>query len=121
MIFLIVGLGSIGRKHLSTLNHYYPSSEILVVDPAYPPGKQTFDSITFLVGAQIPDSSSANDVAIVANWGPDHFNTFLALVDAGFKRIMIEKPLADSLYELMKIEEICFQKKASLFKHSQTK
>jgi predicted dehydrogenase len=110
MNFLLVGLGSIGRKHLVTLNHYYPSAKIFVVDPAYPPGEQTFNSITFLVSAEIPSSFSANDVAFVANWGPDHFNSFLALVDAGFKRIMIEKPLADSLYELMKIEEICFQK-----------
>jgi len=109
MNFLLVGLGSIGRKHLAALNHYYPNSEIFVVDPAYPPGKQTFNSIPFLVSAKIPVSISANDVAIVANWGPDHFKSFLELVNSGFKRILMEKPLADSLYELRKIEEICFQ------------
>ena len=110
MNFLLVGLGSIGRKHLTTLNHYYPNSEIFVVDPAYPLGKQTFKSIPFLVSAKVPVSISANDVAIVANWGPDHFKSFLELVNAGFKRILMEKPLADSLYELKKIKEICFQK-----------
>ena len=109
MNFLLVGLGSIGRKHLSSLNHFYPSAEIFVVDPAYTPGKQTINSISFLVSAKIPVSISANDIAIVANWGPDHFKSFLELVDVGFKRILIEKPLADSLYELGKIEEICFQ------------
>ena len=102
MNFLLIGLGSIGRKHLSALNHYYPNSEIFVVDPAYPLGKQALNSVTFLVSAEIPASSSANDVAIVANWGPDHFKFFLELVNAGFKRILMEKPLADSLYELNK-------------------
>jgi predicted dehydrogenase len=109
MNFLLIGLGSIGRKHLSALNHYYPYSEIFVVDPAYPPGRQTYNSVTFMVSKEIPASSSVNDVAIVANWGPDHFKSFLSLVEAGFKRILVEKPLADSLYELEKIREICFQ------------
>ncbi len=109
MNFLLVGLGSIGRKHLSSLNHYYPDADIFVIDPAYPPGNQTINSISFLVIEEIPFSISANDIAIVANWGPDHFNSFLELVEAGFTRILIEKPLADSLHELRKIEEICFQ------------
>ena len=109
MNFLLVGLGSIGRKHLSWLNHYYPNADIFVIDPAYPLGNQTIDSISFLVIEEIPFSISANDIAIVANWGPDHFKSFLELVNVGFKRILIEKPLADSLYELKKIEEICCQ------------
>jgi predicted dehydrogenase len=110
MNFLLVGLGSIGRKHLLTLNHYYPHSKIFVVDPAYLPGEQIFESITFSVCAEIPASISINGVAIVANWGPDHFKSFLALVEAGFTRILMEKPLADSLDELKIIKEICLQK-----------
>jgi predicted dehydrogenase len=112
--FLLVGLGAIGRKHLSSIKQYYPNCQVSVIDPAYSLGEQSIESITFLVRDRIPLSTSPNDVAIVANWGPDHFKTFVALVDAGFKRILIEKPLADSLYEVQKIGEICLARQIIL-------
>ncbi len=40
------------------------------------------------------DASSA--IAVIANWGPDHAATFHALVDAGIRRILCEKPMAHS-------------------------
>jgi predicted dehydrogenase len=109
--FLLVGLGSIGRKHLTSIHHYYPNSAISVIDPVYAVGEHSLQSISFLVKPQISPPTSSNDVAVIANWGPDHFKTFIALVDAGFKRILIEKPLADSLHELHRIREICHNNK----------
>lgn len=109
MNFLLVGLGSIGRKHLTTILRNYPGSNVVVVDPLYPLGQSTFEGSSYVVLPKISQVCSPSDVAIVANWGPDHFTTFLELVEAGFRRILIEKPLADSLYEVNMIRELCFE------------
>lgn len=114
MNFFLVGLGSIGRKHLAAIFKNFPETSVRAVDPIFTLGNQVLEGSPVTVMPEVSAPLTCTDVAIVANWGPDHFDSFLKLVQAGFKRILIEKPLADSLYEVNMIREICLEKEIIL-------
>lgn len=101
----VVGAGSIGRRHALSLARR--CERLIVVDPSaearhWVQSKvavpvlttSTLGSALEGVGADV-----ASAVAVIANWGPDHAGTFHALADAGFRRILCEKPMAHSPIE----------------------
>ena len=112
--FLIVGLGSIGRKHLSEVSKIYPSSKLFVIDPLLAPGEHSLNGISFQVLLRVEESLTDSDIGIISNWGPDHFKTINQLIAASYKRIIVEKPLADSLNEILQIQEICIKEEIVL-------
>lgn len=95
---VVVGLGSIGKKHADLLATL--ANTIFIIDPILKeltyaiPAKQLFSI------RDLPASVNSNDVAVVSNWGPDHFLTVVALVQLGYRNIVLEKPLVCSLREL---------------------
>jgi hypothetical protein len=48
---------------------------------------------------------SETDLAIIANWGPDHFEAIKQANNLGFKRIVLEKPMTSSLGTLFELKE----------------
>ena len=50
--------------------------------------------------SQLPNNEKF-DYGIVANWGPDHLSTAEMLIKLGCKRLIIEKPISNSLSELV--------------------
>ena len=102
-IGLLVGAGSMGKRHAKILIQKYP--QVIVVDRDLAIGDwvklelrdqdkyfQTLESA--LTGTT---ESSSQITAIIATQGPSHFPIFNQLVDAGVKRILCEKPLANSI------------------------
>ena len=102
-IGLLIGAGSMGKRHAKFLAQKY--SEVIVVDR-----DQTLEAwITQELRQQdvfFPNVESALSkigtmcsqvTAIIATLGPDHVSTFNRLVDAGVKRILCEKPLSNSI------------------------
>ena len=102
-IGLLVGAGSMGKRHAKILIQKYP--QVIVVDRDRAIGDwvklelrdqdrffQTLESAL----ADIAETSS-QITAIIATQGPSHFPIFNQLVDAGVKRILCEKPLANSI------------------------
>lgn len=100
---LLVGCGSIGKKHLQEMLPKF--DHVVVVDISE-------DALTWAVeegarvgGATVAVARSLDEVllqvpfhvATVANWGPDHVPTIRALQAAGQKNFVVEKPLADSI------------------------
>lgn len=102
-IGLLVGAGSIGKRHAKTLVNRY--QQVVVVDPSPAVGEWVRielreDDLHFknLSDAFGYVGDRANSVtAVIANLGPDHFQTFTALADFGIRRIFCEKPMAHSV------------------------
>lgn len=102
-IGLLVGAGSIGKRHARTLIRRY--AQVIVVDPSVAVGEwvqselrendlyfKTLDeALEFMTGR------GKSVTAVIANLGPDHFETFTKLADFGIQRIFCEKPMAHSI------------------------
>lgn len=103
--FLIVGLGSIGRRHLECLREIRPTADITVWrqyhrDTAVPDGA---NRVVF----SLEDALACKPVcAIVANPASMHVAAALALAESGV-HLMVEKPLSDSLQDVERLISIC--------------
>lgn len=100
---LLVGAGSIGKRHAKSLIRRYP--EVVIVDPSAIVGEwvraelrendlyfKTLDEALESIGGR-----AESVTAVIANLGPDHFETFTKLADFGIRRIFCEKPMAHSI------------------------
>jgi len=105
-IGILVGAGSIGKRHAKKLIELY--EQVIVVDPS--PSLSNWvetelrsqDLYFSDLGAALANiGSSANKTtAVIANLGPDHFSTFNQLADSGVRRILCEKPMAVSVKQI---------------------
>ena len=98
---LLIGYGSIGKRHGKLIGPRYDS--IAIVDQSPESRKR--------VSIDHPDATVAGNLdaldrigwewgdstGIIATWGPSHFEIFNELVDRGVKRILCEKPFANSV------------------------
>ena len=103
---LIVGLGSIGQRHLRLARKLLPDADIRVLRrqatsevPEYSNGcfSRIDEAIAF-----------APQIAVIANPAPFHIDTAQALANAGV-HLLIEKPLSDSLKGVGKLLETCHE------------
>jgi predicted dehydrogenase len=99
---ILVGYGSIGKRHASILNELV--SMLCIVDPKESerdqaaenyPNAMIFNSLDDAFQSGEIDLSAA--VAVIATWGPSHAELFKRLADQGVKRVLCEKPLASSV------------------------
>ena len=105
---LLVGCGSIGKKHLQELLPVFDSVTVVDINEdslswAKTEGNgrvATFNSLD-AVSAEI--SNSPFDIAVIANWGPDHVKTIRELLSFGQRNFVSEKPLADSIADVRAI------------------
>lgn len=106
--FLIVGLGSIGRRHLACLREISPDAEITVWrqyhrDGAVPDGA---DHVVLDLESALACKPGC---AIVANPAPFHLETAIALAEAGV-HLLVEKPLSDSIRDVDRLLSLCESK-----------
>jgi predicted dehydrogenase len=111
-IGLIVGVGSIGRKHAVVMAERY--EQLFVVDSSLTAqkwAKEHLPSHAKVFGA-LPDAladigkHAAQVTAVIASWGPHHFEAFSRLVQSGVRRVFCEKPLATSLQQIRTMNSI---------------
>ena len=107
---VIIGYGSIGRKHAHFLEPLCKT--LILVDPNFAKrdainGTTPFQNAkTYGDVSQVPYNFEFNDVIIIANWGPDHLSTLESVARKGANQIVLEKPCADSLRELDEIWQL---------------
>jgi predicted dehydrogenase len=93
---LVVGSGSIARRHLSNLRRLLPDADVACVSAS---GRLLADGET-VATRQLQSMASAvawaPDFAVVASPAPLHLDHACQLLDAGVP-VLIEKPLSDSL------------------------
>jgi len=102
---LIVGLGSIGRRHLECLREIRPTADITIWrqhhrNTAIPEGanRVVFDLKSAL--------ASNPECAIVANPASLHVDTAISLAEAGI-HLLVEKPLSDSMKDVDRLISFC--------------
>ncbi len=105
MNVLVVGLGSMGRRHLRNLRRLLPSADITVgrrrANGEAPPAEA--DRVVF----SLDDALAARPrVAVVAGPASTHMETALPLAEAG-AHLLIEKPIAHSLDGVDALVECC--------------
>ena len=90
---LVIGFGSIGRRHAEVLAQLGVS--VAVVSRRAVDGYRAYPAIENAISDWLPD------YVVVASRTGDHFRDLLALGDTGFRgRILIEKPLFEVRHEL---------------------
>lgn len=93
---LVVGSGSIARRHLANLRSLLPDAEVGCVSASGRPLTEGETSAT----TQLPSLASAiawsPDLAVVASPAPLHLDHACLLLDADVP-VLIEKPLSDSM------------------------
>ncbi len=108
---LIVGLGSIGKRHLRLARVFLPNADIRILrhqvaseEPEYSNGCffDLDEAIAF-----------APQIAIIASPAPFHVETAMALASVGVD-LLIEKPLSDSLVGVTQLLETCEKQGAIL-------
>jgi len=110
--FLIVGLGSIGKRHLECLRLIKPKAEIIVwhqhsKSSVAPEGA---DAVVFNLQDALDKRPSA---AIISNPAPMHVETGKALAVHGI-HLLIEKPLSISMAGIDQLLSICREQKSIL-------
>jgi predicted dehydrogenase len=103
MSVILVGHGSIGSRYkASLLKRGINKNDIKIIDPnknvkrkLNEEGFKCFESLESL--RYLEDKLK---FGIVANWGPEHLSTATKLIEIGCKRLIIEKPISNSIAEL---------------------
>jgi predicted dehydrogenase len=100
---IVIGCGSIGKKHAQYLGKI--CNELIVVDPIFKNilnvnKASNVNSYTYPSIDDVKINFNAEDVAVVSNWGPDHFKTVKEITAKGIRKIVLEKPCVDSLEEI---------------------
>src|SRR4051794_18894303 len=100
---LVIGYGSIGRRHARVLASLTPAlvivnrRESVRTQAAHDhPGARVVERLEELDQEDFP---WADTLAVIATWGPSHASLFHALADRGVRRILCEKPLAASVVQ----------------------
>jgi predicted dehydrogenase len=108
---LIVGLGSIGRRHLRLARQILPSADIRIL--RHHPGSEAPESANGVFFRLEEAIDYAPQIAVIANPAPFHVAAAQALASAG-AHLLVEKPLSDSLTGVAHLLETCRQQRVGL-------
>ena len=112
---LIVGLGSIGQRHLANLRQIEPDAWITIwhqhtqqeATPDVPLGA---DAVVYSLDEALAESPQ---IAIIASPAPLHVDAALALGDRGI-HLFVEKPLSHSLEGIDALIDLCHARSVAL-------
>lgn len=108
---LIVGLGSIGKRHLRLARQILPTSDIRIL--RHHPGSEAPESANGVFFRMEEAIDFEPQIAVIANPAPFHVATAQALAIAG-AHLLVEKPLSDSLTGVAQLLETCRQQRVGL-------
>jgi predicted dehydrogenase len=111
---LIVGLGSIGRKHIDTIKKYFPEKNIILLRHKDCEKSDIIKLGIFKCLTSIENAIAENpQAAIVANPSPMHIEIAQKLANHGIN-LLIEKPISNSLKGVSELIKTCNDKKCIL-------
>ena len=112
---LVVGIGSIGKRHVENLRKLFPKAVITVLrhngcDDDWNPSEIGADTCVGTISEALEEQPQ---FAVIANPTPFHLNVALPLAEAGI-HLLIEKPISSSLEGLDDLIEVCTKKHLKL-------
>ena len=108
---LVIGLGSIGVRHLRIARSLFPNADIRTLSKRTDTETLGFANGNF--GTITEAIKYAPRITVVASPTTSHLGYALAMANAG-SHLLIEKPISDSPIGIMELIEICRKKETSL-------
>ncbi len=108
---LIVGLGSIGSRHLRLARQILPSTDIRIL--RHYPGSEPPESANGVFSRLEEAIDFAPQIAVIASPAPYHVAAAQAFASAG-AHLLVEKPLSDSLTGVAQLLETCRQQRVEV-------
>lgn len=116
---ILIGYGSVGKKHLENLEMNGYSVDICEVNLKLISKLKKQDY--FVKNKLNKFKKNTYELAVIASWGPDHFQHFKDLTELKVKKIIIEKPLCASEVQIKSILKISQKKKIKFVVHHKRK
>jgi predicted dehydrogenase len=111
---VLVGLGSIGRRHLANLKILEPSADIMIFHQHTKPMSEVDSNVSFQAVYEIQAVvDSQPRLALICSPAPLHVETAIALAQANV-HLFIEKPLSNSLARVDELLQVCHQRSSIL-------
>ena len=107
---LVVGLGSIGRRHLANLRTLLPEADLWALRRT---GADAPDPAVKVVSSLEAALEAQPQFAVLASPSPFHVADALVLAEAGV-HLLIEKPLSDRREGLSRLIEVCHRRSLTL-------
>jgi len=108
---LIIGLGSIGKRHLRLAREMLPHSEIGVL--RHQKSDQLPEFANYLFNTVTEALAFSPEIAVIANPATFHISVALPFAKAGV-HLLIEKPLSSNINSIKSLIEICRKQKIVL-------
>lgn len=108
---LIVGFGSIGKRHLRLARQILPNADIRIL--RHQPESEVPEYANGVFFRMQEAIDFAPQIAVIANPAPLHIATAHSFAIAG-AHLLVEKPLSNSLTGVVQLLEICRQQRLSL-------
>ncbi|MCG3204417.1 MAG: Inositol 2-dehydrogenase/D-chiro-inositol 3-dehydrogenase [Elusimicrobia bacterium] len=115
---VLIGYGSIGRRHAKSLAG--ETASLTIIDTKEAARKQAqidFPQARVLSSLEEADKSGliwAQSVPVIASWGPSHADFFEKLVERGVQRVLCEKPMASSVAAAHRMVQLAQEKNVTL-------
>ena len=115
---LIIGLGSIGKKHLAWLDEF--NFTVYIIDPnlkikEYLSNSKLKSQYFYLNNIEEFRKMRVKPyVSIISNLGPQHSQSFKDVIGLGCKKILIEKPITSKIKDLREIINLTNKYKVNL-------
>jgi predicted dehydrogenase len=114
MKFLIIGMGSIGRRHLSNLSSLYPKSTIFVYDINSTQAKNIIKKTSFQLLNSKDLWNISYDCVFVCTPPSTHVDWAIRSLTEG-NHVFIEKPISSNSKGLSKLQKLSKTKKKFVF------
>lgn len=115
MKILILGVGSIGLRHLKNIFALFPAPNVFVISRE----KLAIEGFPSVVVYNSLEQMAINqvvcDVAIVATPTANHINDCLKLIEFGMKKIYVEKPLSHNFNNILTLKKQAQRKNVQIF------
>ncbi len=110
---LIVGLGSIGKRHLEVIKDFLPTIEVIALRHNLENCKKKKNDVDFSYNNIDDAILQKPDIAIITNPASEHVSTAIKLAKEGI-HLLIEKPLSNDLNNIDDLLKLCFSKNIKL-------
>jgi len=114
-VYLVIGYGSIGKRHLSNLRQLRPKAKIVLLrmsgKSSAPVGIQEVDKVVFTMADALRYSPVA---ALICTPASTHISIAITLAESGV-HLMVEKPLSNELEAVLSLTEVCRKNDVKLF------